>query len=105
MILEIGVVDDPERVGFYSGVIESLFAFTGFLSGVLLLDPFNSNVSKLESLVLPCSYLSDHIGRKPVILLGTAGMAISIVMFGMAKTYWTMIITRCAGGVLGGIFS
>lgn len=55
--------------------------------------------------VLPCSYLSDHIGRKPVILLGTAGMAVSIAMFGMAKSYWTMIITRCAGGVLGGVFS
>ncbi|THH11149.1 hypothetical protein EW145_g841 [Phellinidium pouzarii] len=42
MILEIGVVDDPERVGFYSGVIESIFAFMGFL------------------FVMPCSILSDH---------------------------------------------
>lgn len=33
MILENGIVNDPERVGFYSGLIESLFAFTGFLSG------------------------------------------------------------------------
>ena len=26
MILELGIVDDPERVGFYSGLIESIFA-------------------------------------------------------------------------------
>lgn len=36
MILEIGVVDDPERVGFYSGVIESLFAIMSFIFGKLL---------------------------------------------------------------------
>lgn len=34
MILEIGVVDDPERVGYYSGVIESLFAVMSFLFGM-----------------------------------------------------------------------
>ena len=33
MILEIVVVDDPERVGFYSGVIESLFAVMSFVFG------------------------------------------------------------------------
>lgn len=26
MILENGIADDPERVGFYSGVIESVFS-------------------------------------------------------------------------------
>ena len=31
MILEIGVVDDPEKVGFYSGTIESIFAVMSFL--------------------------------------------------------------------------
>lgn len=33
MILDIGVVDDPERVGFYSGVIESIFSLMSFLFG------------------------------------------------------------------------
>ena len=31
MILEIGIVDDPDRVGFYSGFIESVFALMSFL--------------------------------------------------------------------------
>lgn len=33
MILEIGIVDDPKQVGYYSGVIESMFAFMNFLAG------------------------------------------------------------------------
>lgn len=32
MIVEIGVVDDPERVGFYSGLIESIFACMSFIA-------------------------------------------------------------------------
>ena len=34
MILEIGVVDDPEQVGFYSGLIESIFSCMSFIAGV-----------------------------------------------------------------------
>ncbi|TDL22143.1 MFS general substrate transporter [Rickenella mellea] len=87
MILEIGVVDDPERVGFYSGLIESMFSFMSFLA------------------VMPCSYLSDHYGRKPVILLGTAGVAISTPLFGLSRTFWFMVVTRCLGGTSGGSWS
>ena len=36
MIVEIGVVDDPEQVGFYSGLIESMFSSMSFISGVSL---------------------------------------------------------------------
>ena len=32
MIVENGIVTDPKRVGFYSGVIESLFALMSFIS-------------------------------------------------------------------------
>lgn len=32
MIVENGIVLDPERVGFYSGVIESLFSLMSFVA-------------------------------------------------------------------------
>ena len=32
MILELGVTDDPEEVGYYSGFIESLLAFTALIT-------------------------------------------------------------------------
>ncbi|CAE6477419.1 unnamed protein product [Rhizoctonia solani] len=83
MIVEIGVTDDPERVGFYSGLVESIFSLMGFI------------------MILPCGYLSDRFGRKPVILLGFAGLAVSMVSFGLSKTLTGMIASRCIGGGLG----
>ncbi|KLO14776.1 MFS general substrate transporter [Schizopora paradoxa] len=87
MIVENGIVQDPERVGFYSGVIESLFSLMSFVA------------------IMPCSIASDHLGRKPIVLIGTAGLAISMIFFGMSKTYGAMIATRCIGGMLGGTYS
>ncbi|QRV76687.1 major facilitator superfamily transporter [Ceratobasidium sp. AG-Ba] len=83
MVVEIGVTDDPERVGFYSGLVESVFSLTGFI------------------MILPCGYLSDTFGRKPVILLGMAGLAVSMVSFGMSQSLVGMIASRCIGGALG----
>ena len=96
MVLENHITNDPERVGFYTGIVESVFQVTGTLA------------------VLPCSWISNHIGmsfcpyhgflfyetrigRKPVILTGTLGMAISIALFGTAKSYGAMILYRCIG--------
>ncbi|KAI5122775.1 hypothetical protein M0805_000119 [Coniferiporia weirii] len=87
MVLENGIATDPERVGFYSGIIESVFAIMSFIS------------------IMPCAYMSDHLGRKPVVLAGMTGLAVSIGLFGIAKSYWVMIATRCIGGMLGGTFA
>ncbi len=40
MVVENGITNDPEKVGYYSGVIESIYAFTGVLAGIIswLLD-------------------------------------------------------------------
>ncbi|CAE6521208.1 unnamed protein product [Rhizoctonia solani] len=83
MVVEIGVTDDPESVGFYSGLVESIFSLMGFI------------------MILPCGYLSDRFGRKPVILLGFAGLAVSMISFGLSKTLAGMIASRCIGGGLG----
>lgn len=40
------------------------------------------------------SRLSDHVGRKPVLLIGTAGLCISMLCFGLSKTFVTLVI-RC----------
>lgn len=84
MILEIGVVDDPERVGFYSGLIESIFACMSFIC------------------IIPSTYVSNKYGRKPVMLFAISGIAVSVALFGMSKTYWFMILTRLIGGGGGG---
>ena len=51
---------------------------------------------------MPMSYLADRIGRKPVILGGITGLAISVASFGMSKSLLAMVLSRCMSGGLGG---
>lgn len=42
--------------------------------------------------VLQWSTLSDRVGRKPVLLAGLFGMSVSMVSFGMSKSYGGLVI-------------
>ncbi|ODO10776.1 hypothetical protein I350_01374 [Cryptococcus amylolentus CBS 6273] len=84
MVEELGVTDNPDRVGFYSGLVESVFAFVQFFT------------------VYHWAKMSDKIGRKPVLLLGLTGVAISGSLFGLAKSFWAMIVFRSLSGALNG---
>ncbi|KAA1467087.1 MFS general substrate transporter [Dentipellis sp. KUC8613] len=75
---------DETKVGYYAGLIESLF----FVAEAIT--------------VLQWSRLSDHVGRKPILLIGTFGMIISMVSFGLSRTFWTLVISRCICGALNG---
>ncbi len=43
---------------------------------------------------------SDRIGRRPVLLVGLAGMALSFVLFGLATSLWMLYVARMLGGML-----
>ncbi|PVF98380.1 MFS general substrate transporter [Serendipita vermifera] len=83
-LLEIGVVKDPADVGFYSGIVESIYAVSSLLA------------------VFPMTWASDYYGRKPVVIAGAIGIAISLSAFGMSVNYAMMIVSRIVGGVVGG---
>ena len=42
--------------------------------------------------ILHWSKTSDHIGRKPVILLGVFGLSVSMYCFGLSKTFWGLVV-------------
>jgi MFS transporter, DHA1 family, multidrug resistance protein len=44
--------------------------------------------------------LSDQIGRKPVMLIGMAGVTLTLVMFGFANQLWMIFLARIFSGVL-----
>ncbi|GAA5892611.1 MFS transporter [Sporobolomyces salmoneus] len=81
---DLHVTDDPSKIGYYAGAIESIFALTTFLT------------------VLAWGRLSDRIGRKPVLLIGLLGVTISIIAFGLSQSFAALVISRCLGGALNG---
>ncbi|KAG1888927.1 major facilitator superfamily domain-containing protein [Suillus fuscotomentosus] len=85
LIRELGITGgDDAAVGYYAGIIESLF----FVAQTLTM--------------LRWSRLSDRIGRKPVLLVGLSGTCISILCFGLSTTFWGLVVSRCMCGVLNG---
>lgn len=48
---------------------------------------------------------SDRYGRRPIMLISTFGAAISYVIFGLADSYWMLLISRGIAGIMGGNIS
>ncbi|PPQ96786.1 hypothetical protein CVT26_006197 [Gymnopilus dilepis] len=68
---------DDAKVGYYSGLMELIRQSITLVS------------------VMYWSRLSDRIGRKPVLLLGTFALAISTTSFGLSKTFVGLVLSRC----------
>lgn len=49
--------------------------------------------------------LSDRYGRRPVLLVSTAGFAVSYVLAGLADTLWLLFLGRALAGITGASFS
>jgi len=43
---------------------------------------------------------SDRVGRRPVLIVGLMGMALSFVLFGLAQALWMLYAARVLGGLL-----
>ncbi|KAF8509541.1 MFS general substrate transporter [Gautieria morchelliformis] len=84
MMRDLGVARTPSQVGFYSGLVESVFAVSQLLT------------------IYPCARLSDVIGRRPVILVGIVGLALATFVFGLSKSFVAVLVTRCLAGALAG---
>ncbi|KAF7375261.1 Efflux pump azaL [Mycena sanguinolenta] len=74
---------DKRKVGYYAG-LESLFFITEAMT------------------VLQWSRISDRKGRKPILLIGLFGSAVSMICFGLSRTFWALVISRCITGLLNG---
>jgi hypothetical protein len=51
---------------------------------------------------LQWSRLSDHIGRKKVIMNGLIGISLSMYLFGLSKDFWSAVVARALNGALNG---
>ncbi|KAG0139304.1 hypothetical protein CROQUDRAFT_666707 [Cronartium quercuum f. sp. fusiforme G11] len=84
MLEELKVCSDPRQIGYYAGVIESLFAIAQMCTAVFW------------------GRLSDQVGRKPIMLIGLFGMAISVISFGFQTSYLGLVISRFLAGMMNG---
>ncbi|SLM33515.1 mfs general substrate transporter [Lasallia pustulata] len=74
----------PGQVGLYVGIIASSFALAQFATNFFW------------------GLLSDRIGRRPVILMGTLLTAACFVAFGFCRTPWQAVVVQALMGLVNG---
>ena len=81
-------------MGYYAGVMVSYFrrCLQEILHGFSLnTQEFTRQAISLFT-VMFWSRLSDHIGRKPILLLGPFALAISMISFGLSSVFWALVV-------------
>lgn len=75
----------------------SLFKASDFAIGLLV-----ASYSLMQFLLAPVwGRLSDRIGRRPVLLIGLTGSALSYLIFAVAGSYWVLLASRVVAGAMG----
>ncbi|KAN0136084.1 major facilitator superfamily [Lactarius tabidus] len=75
---------DARKVGYYTGIIVSLH----YVAEAATSFQWNR--------------LSDHIGRKPILLACLAGTTLSILLFGLSHSFLALVLSRCLHGAMKG---
>ena len=75
---------ETAQVGMYVGLIASAFALAQFATNFIW------------------GWLSDRVGRKPIILCGTFLTACCFALFGLCRTLWQAILVQAAMGLVNG---
>ncbi|KAI3393944.1 hypothetical protein diail_3468 [Diaporthe ilicicola] len=75
----------PEgQAGLYVGLLASSFAMAQLMTNFLW------------------GYFSDRVGRKPIMLIGTALLCLCFAVFGFCMSYWHVLVVHVAMGLLNG---
>ncbi|KIO23296.1 hypothetical protein M407DRAFT_78253 [Tulasnella calospora MUT 4182] len=84
MVEELHIARNKASIGYASGLVLSSISvaqiFTNFMWG----------------------RISDRIGRKPALLFGLSGYALSALLFGTSKSFQQMLLARLSMGILSG---
>ncbi|KAJ9493978.1 hypothetical protein H2202_010525 [Exophiala xenobiotica] len=84
MVESFNITQDETRISLYAGMLITAFAFAEFSTGTLW------------------GSISDRFGRKPVLIMGLFGTALSMISFGFARSLPAAIMARALGGLLNG---
>lgn len=95
-----------DLIGF--GIIIPLLPFYAqkFGASVIEIGFLMTSFSLLQFLLSPMwGKISDHVGRRPILLLGLFGSALSYIIFALAPTLQWILISRCIAGICGATIS
>lgn len=84
MIETFNITSDATQISIYAGMLITSFAFAEFSTSIVW------------------GRISDRIGRKPVLIMGLVGTALSMISLGLATSLPAAIIARALGGLLNG---
>lgn len=84
MIESFNLTQDDTQISIYAGMLITAFAFAEFSTGMIW------------------GRISDRFGRKPVLVMGLVGTALSMICFGFATNLTGAIVARALGGLLNG---
>lgn len=84
MIETFNIARDHDQISIYAGMLVTSFAFAEFSTGVVW------------------GRISDRVGRKPVLIFGLVGTALSMILLGFSTNLQAAIISRALGGLLNG---
>ncbi|QBD74890.1 MFS transporter [Ktedonosporobacter rubrisoli] len=80
-------VKDTNEVALLIGILSALYAFCQFIAAPTL------------------GILSDHFGRRPILLLCLLGSAFGYLLFGLGGAIWVFVLSRIINGLTGGNLS
>jgi MFS family permease len=83
--------------------IYPVYAAEWHLTPLMLTGVFAIYVAGLLASLLVAGRLSDHVGRKPVLVVGGLGVALSLGLFAMADGVAALIVDRIVQGVSVGL--
>ncbi|KAJ1916715.1 hypothetical protein IWQ60_008013 [Tieghemiomyces parasiticus] len=82
MVRDFDTTTDPKVIGFYVGIVASAFSFAQLTTNMLW------------------GAVSDRIGRRPVLLMGTMGTILCSLAFGCSRSLGWAVATRVIWGAL-----
>lgn len=84
MVAYFHVTEDDRKISLWAGAVTSAFTLAEFSTGLFW------------------GRMSDSFGRKPVLIMGLVGTAISMIVFGFASSLPMALVARALGGFLNG---
>jgi hypothetical protein len=111
LLSSLNIAPDGSQIGLYSGLVVRPICHRDVFSNTCPGIKFRllstscgisvgSNIRSAtyqRSIELPNKQRLDIVGRRPVIVIGTAGLAISTIILGLTSTLPQILIARCLG--------